>query len=79
MQRYCILALIRGPSIPTIKPLTIVEFDKERASIIKNILVLTLQYMVFYFYNIRKTVSYRNEVYRYTKQFKKIRSFYSKR
>lgn len=79
MQRYCILALIRGPSIPTIKPLTIVEFDKERASIIKNIPhVLTLQYMAFYFYSIRKTVSYRNEVYRYTKQFKKIRSFYSK-
>lgn len=79
MQRYCIIALIHGFSIQTTKPLTIVEFDKERVSIIKNIPhVLTLQYMVFYFYNIRKTVSYRNEVYRYTKQFKKIRSFYSK-
>ena len=36
------------------------------------------KYMIFCFYNIRKSVCYRNEVYRYTKQFKEFRGIYAK-
>lgn len=45
--------------------------------IIRNTCTIN-KYMIFCFYNIRKSVCYRNEVYRYTKQFKEFRGIYAK-